>query len=306
MSAVDGVDVFDALVARASAGRLQLFNAAGILTPSDFHVARLPERARGSHRRVHAAGGRVRGPRPRLGHVCVDLTTIRHTASSDIDREVEVDALPWPEPDEWLRGWRGAAWSATTARCISMARTSTSNRLWLDEVAVGRDLLARAAAPAPGVDAARLAQGLATLFEGTPTTRTPTTSSRWRRPPPCCGGCRSSPEARGPARRPRSPGCWPCSMRRRPPPGARPRSIALAAPTGKAAARLEEAVRAEAAGLDVDRRGPRPVAGAARHHHPPLTRLSIRAIGPGSAITGQPFALSTWSWSTRRRWSRCR
>ena len=36
----------------------------------------------------------VRGPR--LGHVFVDLATIRDTASVESDEPVDLSALPWP------------------------------------------------------------------------------------------------------------------------------------------------------------------------------------------------------------------
>ena len=42
----------------------------------------------------------VRGPR--LGHVFVDLATIRDTASVESDEPVDLSVLPWPEVDEWL------------------------------------------------------------------------------------------------------------------------------------------------------------------------------------------------------------
>ena len=72
-----------------------------------------------------------------------------------------------------------------------------------------------------------------------------------RRRARCGGGSRSSRAARARARRRPSrgsPRCWPS----RPPRRARPPPlVALAAPTGKAAARLEEAVHDEARRLDV-------------------------------------------------------
>ena len=68
---------------------------------------------------------------------------------------------------------------------------------------------------------------------------------RDRRPP---AGRRSSPAAPAPARPPRSPGCSRCSPTRPPRRGERI-SVALTAPTGKAASRLQEAVTAELAGL---------------------------------------------------------
>ncbi len=76
-----------------------------------------------------------------------------------------------------------------------------------------------------------------------------------RRSPPrprCSTGWPSWPAVRGRARRPRWPGSSPCSASRPRTRGSRRRFVALAAPTGKAAARLEEAVHEEAAKLSID------------------------------------------------------
>ena len=62
---------------------------------------------------------------PRLGHVCVDLRTIRHTASGDVDLPTDVDALPWPDPAAWLDALARARSSATTTRSTCPGRTCT-------------------------------------------------------------------------------------------------------------------------------------------------------------------------------------
>ena len=83
--------------------------------------------------------------------------------------------------------------------------------------------------------------------------------------------------------------------------GRPPPLVALAAPTGKAAARLEEAVRAEAPrmGLDDDlQQRLRGFRGMTLHR--------LLGFNPGnrtrSATTGRTLSATTWSWSTRRRW----
>ena len=64
-------------------GLLREFNEAGVLTAADLHVAlRLGRLGDSSDEAVLlGAGFAVRAPR--LGHVCVDLATIRDTASTD-------------------------------------------------------------------------------------------------------------------------------------------------------------------------------------------------------------------------------
>ena len=251
MSAVDRVDVFDAVVARASVGRLQLFNAAGILTPSDFHVARCLSDLGGITDEDIQLATALAARAPRLGHVCVDLRTIRHTASSDIDSDVEVDALPWPEPEEWLRAL-SVSGLVGEDRPLHLEGTSLYlNRLWLDEVAVAGDLLRRAAAAAPSVDVALLGQGLASLFREDPDDEDPdhlqpiaAATAVLRRLSVIAGGPgtgKTTTVARAlallDAQAVADGGPVPL--------------IALAAPTGKAAARLEEAVRAEAEDMEV-------------------------------------------------------
>ncbi|HWD55741.1 MAG TPA: exodeoxyribonuclease V subunit alpha [Acidimicrobiales bacterium] len=252
MSAVEGVDVFDALVARGSVGRLQLFNAAGILTPSDFHVARCLSELGGVSDEAIQLAAAFAARAPRLGHVCVDLRTIRHTASSDTDRDVEVDELPWPEPDQWLRVLAGSGLVGEDRPLHLEGSNLYLNRQWLDEVAVGRDLLRRAEAPAPGVDAALLAEGLGSLFREDPGDEDPdhlqpvaAATAVLRRLSVIAGGPgtgKTTTVARVLALLDAQAAAT----------GGGPPLVALAAPTGKAAARLEEAVRAEAEGLEID------------------------------------------------------
>ena len=87
--------------------------------------------------------------------------------------------------------------------------------------------------------------------------------------------------------------------------GVPPPKVALAAPTGKAAARLQESVHAEAATLDVTRR--RPVPGSSACGRRPSTASSAGAptAPAASATTGPTGCPSTRSSSTRRRWCPC-
>ena len=101
-SAGAGLDRYDASVAVGASGILRAFNQAGILAASDVHVARrLAQLAGGSGEDV-GLGIAFAARAPRLGHVCVDLRTIRLTASRDLDLPTDIDALPWPDPEAWL------------------------------------------------------------------------------------------------------------------------------------------------------------------------------------------------------------
>ena len=100
-----GLDRFDASVAAGASGSLRAFNRAGILDSADVHIAhRLAQLAgvEGEAGEAVALGVAFATRAPRLGHVCVDLRTIRQTASRDIDLATDLDALPWPDPEAWL------------------------------------------------------------------------------------------------------------------------------------------------------------------------------------------------------------
>ena len=88
----------------------------------------------------------VRGPR--LGHVFVDLATIRDTASVESDEPVDLSELPWPEVDEWLGALAGSALVAVGEDGASRPRPLRLlgsrlylDRYWREERAVAGDLL---------------------------------------------------------------------------------------------------------------------------------------------------------------------
>jgi len=89
-------DPDDVRRARRAPGLLRAFNDAGVLAAADVHVAlRLADLGEEPDEAVVlAAALAVRGPR--LGHVYVDLETIRETATVDADEPVDLAALPWP------------------------------------------------------------------------------------------------------------------------------------------------------------------------------------------------------------------
>jgi exodeoxyribonuclease V alpha subunit len=188
------------LAARAT-GVLREFNAAGVLAPADVHVAqRLAAIAGEADEAVTlAAALAVRGPR--LGHVYVDLATIRDTVTVDAEEPVDLAALPWP--DDWIEAVARSP-LVGDGRPLRLEGTALYlDRYWREERQVARDLLAlgdrlEVIAGGPGTGKTTLvARKLARMLEE----------------------------------------------------GAEPALIALAAPTGKAAARLTEAVHEEGPAL---------------------------------------------------------
>ena len=250
------VDTHDPRRARHAPGLLRAFNDIGVLSAADVHVAvRLTELA-GEHDDwvVLAASFAVRGPR--LGHVLVDLATIRSTAAVDSDEPVDLSALPWPEPEEWVRRLGASPLVAvgedTEPNAASPLRLIGSalylDRYWREEREVAADLLTFSDGAPADVDEAVLADGLARLFAGEPE------DSRQRIAAGTAVLRRFAVVAGGPGTGKTTTVARIVALlaEQAAAAGEPPPLIALAAPTGKAAARLEEAVHAEAATLDVN------------------------------------------------------
>ncbi|SEB09451.1 MULTISPECIES: exodeoxyribonuclease V subunit alpha [unclassified Mycobacterium] len=212
----------------AATGLLATFNAAGVLNAADVHVAQrccaLAEET--GDVVALAVGLAVRALRE--GSVCVDLTTVADDIGGD---------LPWPAPAELVAAVADSPLTGTAIR-LDHERLLYLDRYWREEQQVCTDLLALSAQPSqpvsdaalerlfppPGFAEQRAAAQLAltqpvTVLTGGPGTGKTTTVARL---------LALLAQAAHPGR-----------LR-----------IALAAPTGKAAARLQEAVSAEVAKLE--------------------------------------------------------
>ncbi|HEX2105424.1 MAG TPA: exodeoxyribonuclease V subunit alpha [Solirubrobacteraceae bacterium] len=247
------LDRLDVRRAVHAPGLLGEFNGAGVLAAADVHVAqRLAALGGGAGDDVLlAAALAVRGPR--LGHVCVDLATIRDSAAVDAEEAVDLGALRWPEPDSWLA--HVARWSLVAVgddgdgadRPLRLIGTALYlDRYWREERRVAEDLAAFAA-PADGIDDAVLGAGLVRVFDGATGTRQAVAAAAavLRRFAVVAGGPgtgKTTTVARIVALLAEQ-----AEAAGQPPP-----LVALAAPTGKAAARLQEAVRGAADDLGVD------------------------------------------------------
>ena len=249
------VDTDDPRRTRQAPGLLGTFNDIGVLSAADVHVAtRLTSLAGDPDDLVAlAVAFAVRGPR--LGHVLVDLATIRSTAAVDSDEPVDLSALPWPEPEAWVARLAesplvavGEDAEPNAAHPLRLIGTTLYlDRYWREEREVAADLLTFSDGPPATINEAVLANGLKRLFTGDADDRQRLAAATavLRRFAVVAGGPgtgKTTTVARIVALLAEQSAAA----------GTPPPLIALAAPTGKAAARLEEAVHGEAATLDVD------------------------------------------------------
>jgi exodeoxyribonuclease V alpha subunit len=246
-------DPFDVRRASNATGLLHDFNAAGVLDAADVHVAlRLANLGGDDDEQVAlAAALAVRGPR--LGHVYVDLATIRETATVDADEAVDLSALAWPPVAEWAERLHASDLvavgeeDAETSRPLRLVGTSLYlDRYWREERQVAADLQALSDARPHDVDDETLAAGLARLFPGE-------SDDRQRLASASAIQHRFAVVAGGPGTGKTTTVARIVALlaEQAAAAGLPEPLVALAAPTGKAAARLEEAVHEEAAGLDV-------------------------------------------------------
>jgi exodeoxyribonuclease V alpha subunit len=242
------VDDFDIRLARRALGPLREFNDAGVLTAADLHVALRLGRLGETSDDAVLLGAAFAVRAPRFGHVRVDLATIRTTASTDLDAPVDLQALPWPAEADWVERLRDSSLVGVDRPLRLEGTTLYLDRFWSEEGQVAADLLALADPPAGGVDSELLAAGLVRLFSSNDEPdlqRLAAGSSVLRRFSVIAGGPgtgKTTTVARVLALLDEQA----ARLRQRLP------LIALAAPTGKAALRLEEAVHQEARTLRID------------------------------------------------------
>ncbi len=259
------VDVFDVRRARHAPGLLRAFNDIGVLTAADVHVAvRIAALAEETDETVElAAALAVRAPR--LGHVFVDLATIRETAAVESDEAVDLTTLPWPEVEGWTLKLEASPLvavgeGATESRPLRLVGSSLYlDRYWREECQVAADL--RGFGAAPTVDEAWLAAALERLFRRAPVPGSPAPQGdpdeRQRAAAAAAVRRRFAVVAGGPGTGKTTTVARIVALlaEQAEAAGAAPPLVALAAPTGKAQARLQEAVHAEARTLD----SPQPV-----------------------------------------------
>ncbi|MBV9049769.1 MAG: exodeoxyribonuclease V subunit alpha [Solirubrobacterales bacterium] len=246
------VDPFDARLAARAPALLREFNRAGVLSAADIHVAqRIAAAAAESEQAVMLAGAlAVRAPR--LGHVFVDLATIRDTASVESEEPVDLSRLSWPATEQWLavvgRSPLVAAGEDLPAPDRPLRLVGSRlylDRYWREERRVAADLLTLSSRSSADVDSELLRDGLERLFPaGSDLLQRAAAAAAMLRGLAVVGGGPGTGKTTTVARIVALLGEQAAARHSRAP------LIALAAPTGKASARLLEAVHDEARRLD--------------------------------------------------------
>lgn len=250
MTVVD-VDLDDVQQARMAAGLLGTFNRAGVLGAADVHVARRLERLGGESDQAVLLAVALVVRAVRQGSVCLELATVAGATAVDGVAAEDVAALPWPSPDGWL-----AAVSAS--RIVAVGEGGPADRplrlvdgllyldrYWRQEQVIARyvdDALQRSAS-VPETSA--LGAALGRLFPGAE-------PDRQRLAAVVAAHRRFSILAGGPGTGKTTTVAKLLALLQDRA-GGRLR-VALAAPTGKAAARLQEAATEAAERLGVEDR----------------------------------------------------
>jgi exodeoxyribonuclease V alpha subunit len=234
MSVSDIEDPLDWRIAVGAQAALRPFNEAGVLDSADLHVAqRITALAEETDPTVALAVA-LAARALRSGSVCVDLTTVA--------ADTGVPQLPWPDPAAWLATLRASQlFGDPPVLRLYLDRLLYLDRYWREEEQVCADLLALST-PTPHADES----GLNRLF--------PLPAYREQRAAAEIAISQAVTVLTG------GPGTGKTHTVARllallaEQAGRTDLRIALAAPTGKAAARLTEAVAIEIGGLEtVDR-----------------------------------------------------
>jgi exodeoxyribonuclease V alpha subunit len=231
---------FEASLALRADGLLGAFNRAGILSAADVHVARRLGVIAGEPDQAVLLAVALVVRSTRHGSVVLDLATAEATTSPDVDEDDDaapvVDvALDWPE--DWAN--RCAVSPLNGGPLRMLGSKVWLGRYWDQEEQVACELLERSATRADDVNLSTLKAGLDRLF------RTGVDDDQ-RVAAAICSLSRVSVLAGGPGTGKTTTVARLLALLKEQHPDWR---IALAAPTGKAAARLEEAVRSSAEAL---------------------------------------------------------
>lgn len=247
------LDPFDVREALRGPDLLSQFNSIGLLTSADVHVALRLADLGGEQDDAVALAAAFAVRAPRLGHVFVDLATIPDTASVDAEEPIDLSELPWPSTTTWIEQLSDsdlvAVGDDTVAPSHPLRLVNTRlylDRYWREERQVAADLLAISGKEPAEVALDVLTDGLGRIFASETQGRQciAAATAVLRRFAVIAGGP-------GTGKTTTVAQIVALLVEQAAHSGSPLPLVALAAPTGKAAARLEEAVQEEAAKLAV-------------------------------------------------------
>jgi exodeoxyribonuclease V alpha subunit len=239
----DGQDVQQV---RRVGGLLERFNRAGVLGAADVHVALRLRRLGGEHDEAVLLAAALTVRAVRQGSVCLHVTSAQQTTAVDGATAEDLAALPWPDGPAWLAGLEASTLVAVGAdgpddRPLRLVDGLLYlDRYWRQERVIARYVDAAMLAPAAEPDADRLAAALSRLFPRP-------APDRQRLAAVVAAHRRLSILAGGPGTGKTTTVAKLLALLQDQADGRL--RVALAAPTGKAAARLTDAATAAAAGL---------------------------------------------------------
>lgn len=234
-----------AAVARNAIGLLRVFNEAGVLGLADVHTAATVGRIGRETSELVQLALALTVRALRTGSVCIDLDRVHTTVFEESEEAIDVSALPWPSAGPWREACERSPLVSVgpdgpPGRPLRLAYGLLYlERYWQQEEVVRRQLSERRSAAPPTVDRQRLAVGLHRLFGRTGLADDEADRQQLAAAVSALG--RVSVLAGGPGTGKTTTVARMLALLRDQP--GEPVRIALAAPTGKAAARLEEAVR---------------------------------------------------------------
>ncbi|HUG83837.1 MAG TPA: exodeoxyribonuclease V subunit alpha [Euzebya sp.] len=241
--------------------RLRAFNDAGVLSSADVHAAMRLAAVTGCEDpdAVVAAAFAVRAPR--YGHVFAQLDQLADTVTDEDGRIVELDPAVWPDDvDAWVAAVAASPLVADGQGGVAPLHLDGA-RLYLDRywryehrvAAALRDRAAGGGAPAVVVAPEGWA-ALAQLFDDNAEQLEGATAALSQRLSVIAGGPGTGKTAT-------IASAVAVALNHATRPDGRPLRVSIAAPTGKAAARLGEALRQSAASMPADLLDPGVLAG---------------------------------------------
>ena len=250
----------DRRLALGADGLLGAYNRAGVLTAADVHIARTLQRVTHEQDDDAVLAAALASRAVRSGSVAVDLADLAPDEGSDLV------LLPWPEPDGWTDRVAASALVRQGALVVEHGLVYLQ-RYHHQEVQVVDDLRARAQLGAPEVDEAVLDGGLGRIFPGAgyAEQRAAARSLAMARTGVLTGGP-------GTGKTTTVAGVLALLAEQAAAAGQRPLRVGLAAPTGKAAARVKAAVAGALTGI-------------LQRTPDPATRAVLEPLGAVEAMT---------------------